>query len=886
MYFSLRNDSDLVIKAKRKRTDHDDSEIIVLVPRGILEGDLPAPLIEGHVHWLSLSTSILEICPLNSIWETLSANWRINCTPGKYRMHRGQELLVDIRSSCWAMVSELFRPFDSPQNLLLSVSPVDSGRSSPSQRLSIVLPRYGLTFYVDEDGDLRSCNIRGMVYDENQCIGTLFGLVNRLVLRPKVKDANVVDLIPRCVLIPEGRISLQRLDHHVYVKVSIPQSALDRVQYQTYRINTDLGFLETVGLTNKLYCAYLHALTSGCGIDPLTGRSGTEEALSLLWSASCWSAMKLSPRDAELLSLIASICPSHTYFKCVQPVKQLDLPVNSQHPELYVVARTIKAHYEKLLSFHENQRNDIFRGFPFRENHLLEHNARRVLYLFPSDSSRQQYVANRHDVWYRGRDRVEYGSGEHRAYTTATIVCLRTAITTIREELWSMAKSWKYVAGAATLSLQYTRSWLAPDLPSIWLQAYNLLRKSDEGKWSQLLFTLPAMAYGSPDLSDLVPVLVAFASHPQFSFENPPPYRSYTLSDGCSPSRDKLRRYITNSAYTFECSHESSISTKSNERSKALERRQPNLNVHDAGLDSDINAAVDQLLLAWPCEIPPRSSLSPELYDVKYLTSHIESHFSSCHRNVKLKEHFTRVQELLCNIQVFSISTPQYAFDPSSTTPSCVPWTPTVEWLFSRPEPRLPEHDTLPRYAAAGGGTPSPRTVRVEQLIATAEARMINPFQRRYLSALRASAESLESELSFVSHGVTELPDAETLMTHYSRCRTTYAESIHYFQRYLGPRSQSERALQQSGQWPRWTPLMLLRCLASSSPVALSGGWKEGLIRLALLLLQVQRARRLLRLHLDHHHEELWRELKNEGCDGWKPEVHPDWLLIQVCCSC
>ena len=99
-----------------------------------------------------------------------------------------------------------------------------------------------------------------------------------------------------------------------------------------------------------------------------------------------------------------------------------------------------------------------------------------------------------------------------------------------------MAESWTNVSGEATLSLQYTRSWLAPNLPSIWLQAYNLLRRGDEGKWYQLLFTLPAMAYSSPNLSDLVPVLVAFASHPQFSFENPPLYKAYTLSDRYSPS--------------------------------------------------------------------------------------------------------------------------------------------------------------------------------------------------------------------------------------------------------------------------------------------------------------------------------------------------------------
>ena len=860
-----------MIKAKRRQVARDDWETIVLIPHKILEGDLPALLIEEHVHWLSLSTSVLEICSLDSIWGTSPKNWKVDCILGQYRMHRGHELLVNVRSPSWAMVSELLKPLETPSHLLVSASPIDSGRPSPSWQLSVLLPRYGLSFYVDKDGDLQSRDIRGMVYDENQCIGTLFGLVNRLVLRPKVKDANVVDLIPRCVLIPEGGVSFRKLDHHVRVEVSIPQSALDRVHYRTYRINTDLGFLETVGLTNRLYCAYLHALTSGCGTDPLIGRSGTEEALSLLRSASCWSTMKISPRDAKLLGLIASICPSHEGFRCVQPVKWLDLPVISQHPELYLVARTIKTHYEKLLSFHENQQNDIFQGFPFREGCLLERSARRASYLFPSDPARQQSVANCHDVCYRGRDLVKYGSGEHLAYTTATIVYRRTATTTMRKNILGMIESRTTLPGnVPPVSLQYDRSWLDPDLRSMWLMLYNTLRRSSERKWFQLFFTLPAMAYTSPKLSDLAPVLVAFASYPQFSFEDPPPYRSYTLSDGYSPSRDSLRQYITASAHCLDRSYESSMSTRYHVR-----------------LDPDINAMVNQLLRSWPCETSPPCPLNPELYDVGFLTSRVQSHFSSCYRNVKLKEHLTRVQKLLHNVQATPIPTVQYSFDPPESIPSYIPWTLAIKQLFSRPQPWLSEHNTLPHCAANVEMTSFSGAVAMRQLITIADANAINPFQRRYISALRASADSFESEMSIVSHGVTELPDSETLVAHYARCRATYAESIHRLQQHLGPSSLSERALQQSGQWPCTTPCVLLRFLASNSPVTLSDDWKGCLIRLALLVLHVQRARRLVRLHLENSHEELRKELQNGGCDGWKAEMHPDWLLIQVCCpSC
>ena len=83
VYFSLRKKrSNLVIRAKRKQVTG-DSDIIELIPQEKLEGDLPAVLIKGHAHWLNLSTSVLEIRPLDSLWTTSSENWKITCTPGK-----------------------------------------------------------------------------------------------------------------------------------------------------------------------------------------------------------------------------------------------------------------------------------------------------------------------------------------------------------------------------------------------------------------------------------------------------------------------------------------------------------------------------------------------------------------------------------------------------------------------------------------------------------------------------------------------------------------------------------------------------------------------------------------------------------------------------------
>ena len=144
-----------------------------------------------------------------------------------------------------------------------------------------------------------------MVYDETQSIGTMAGLVNRLVLRPKLDAADEHS----CVLIPEGNVSFSGCGHHVLVLVDISGLSQKRMTYQTYGIDTDMGCLAgNVSLVNKLYRAYLHALTSNpCCLDPLMKRTGMEEALSILQSAGCRSFTKIDHRNASLLRNIASL---------------------------------------------------------------------------------------------------------------------------------------------------------------------------------------------------------------------------------------------------------------------------------------------------------------------------------------------------------------------------------------------------------------------------------------------------------------------------------------------------------------------------------------------------------------------------------------------------
>jgi len=298
VHFSLQNDN-LVVRAQCRQMN----DILQLIPPSKLRGDLPSSLVNDHVHWLNLSTSTIEIRPLKKLWEESSENWKIDCTPGRYRMYKGHETLVDIRSPTWAVVSKYLANFckclDSPLpideqrgfcDILITTSTIDS-----VPQLSVAFPRYDLSFFVNARDELESRDFKDMVYDEDQSIGTLFSIENLLVLRPKSHLVGCLlpeALIPRRVLIPNGEF-LKRNDGGQLSRNPHLHGTSGPLYY-TYEVDTELGCLTGNGeLKSTRYLAYLHAMTSCYRPDPLTGKTGAQAGLSLLQSARCRSIMRL-----------------------------------------------------------------------------------------------------------------------------------------------------------------------------------------------------------------------------------------------------------------------------------------------------------------------------------------------------------------------------------------------------------------------------------------------------------------------------------------------------------------------------------------------------------------------------------------------------------------
>lgn len=72
--------------------------------------------------------------------------------------------------------------------------------------------------------------------------------------------------------------------------------------------------MDNGSLQSKLVVCHLHALTSHCLPDELTGRTGTEQALTILRSASLRSFEYLREADVMKLKAIAKLTPGRQFY--------------------------------------------------------------------------------------------------------------------------------------------------------------------------------------------------------------------------------------------------------------------------------------------------------------------------------------------------------------------------------------------------------------------------------------------------------------------------------------------------------------------------------------------------------------------------------------------
>jgi hypothetical protein len=285
----------------RIRAAGENDRLFELIPHSILQGDFPQHMVDDCAHWMDIKSEEIEFRPLNSQWEPSKHNTRVYYQDLEMR-GEGKKFL-DVRSNSASMIHSVLQPLEYSQFVEATIKDEDSS-------LEIKLPRFNLVFFANKEKDLECLQFRDMIMDGNQEFGTMVGLRNRLVLRDK---SNKEGSLRRKVLIPHGTVHSRTAGSHVEVIIDTTRDK--KVVFHAFDIDPILcRLVGNSSLRSRLYKIYLHALTSHCLTDPLTGRTGTEEALHDLNSAAIWSFRGLDSNERDLLDHIANLTPTRRFY--------------------------------------------------------------------------------------------------------------------------------------------------------------------------------------------------------------------------------------------------------------------------------------------------------------------------------------------------------------------------------------------------------------------------------------------------------------------------------------------------------------------------------------------------------------------------------------------
>lgn len=164
----------------------------------------------------------------------------------------------------------------------------------------------------------------------------------------------------------------------------------------------------------------IHALTSFCLPDPLTSKTGTEQALTTLSSASLRSFKRLADEDIKLLNHIANLSPIRSFYprneQVMQEVRWLSgLGFLAQHSKFVEMARSIANQAQRSSIFYLDARFDL-PEFPSSDPDLARRESLRTAMFRISGFGAEDFTIAS-DAQYKSRDRGQNSSKFSNSYT-------------------------------------------------------------------------------------------------------------------------------------------------------------------------------------------------------------------------------------------------------------------------------------------------------------------------------------------------------------------------------------------------------------------------------------------------------------------------------------
>lgn len=883
VYFGIRHagkpDEAVVVQLRSGRN------VLEFVPREVFvrghEFDLPLKLRdEMCMHFLNYTTGCLEIRRQPQIWRLRPQDWvldlrRRTCQRGRLgKISR----LLSYESRIGRSLVQSFDNFERPEGLLFYLP--CAGRSRPYVEVN----RFELTFFVNKQGLLQD-NKSNMEFDEDQDVGTLYGLLSKIVLR------DVKDHAKRSVIVPLGDAHSRLCGPHV--EITIKTGANNLIKFD---IDEVLGRLVTPPEPALIYAkAYYHALTSFPIPDPLTSRTGMEEAFHILRSGAAqpWQALS-GTLPQKFLQNITQLSPKREFYPSDQRRLQTvhwdpTLPATVQHDHLDALAQDLIYKSNQLEVFEKNQNSILPRPLACILRKRGEHE--RVLYE-PSSLHPLHHSINDHV--YHSRDVAKDSWHTHNVANITRCLLGRPFQILGKIDLKAVLQEQQVLGGFEQGSI------LACSLSKLfngkvfdrWGQLVLRSINADPLRPYNVAFDLALLAYQG--LGDIHQVLAAFARLNELKELQLPHCPEFSDLKFAEPEVGKFAILIKALSPEFERSR------KHRQDRAALQR-------HEDRCMEESRLLAQYFTGQWPARQLQLTDEAPQTKLIKSTEAFeaILETWNKVHHNHDLILFISNVQAILDRNTI-----PRPADIVASTTVRAriskqdmmrvahsLRNAPTIPDLGQEVLPKAtmqtvqsapilsPRHLVTQRSTPSHSKRPQKEGLRELGYILKDLSRTSDSIRRSYGEDLLKSLAALEqaddaaTEMRVLidafghefglQHQIFEVDkliqsQRTTIFDHFGMCDDRY------------------QWLRLGDLWPDSGTVTLLEQLRSSVQVNFGPGVKEALVDFGLLITLRQWLGRVRHEYLHRNARKLQDLLQNTGHENWSPVDRPDWLLMEI----
>ncbi|KAF8851671.1 hypothetical protein BDZ45DRAFT_140606 [Acephala macrosclerotiorum] len=862
-----------------------------LIPSRLIRGELPSAFVDDFVHWYNMNDDCVEFRSAEDPWIESSENWRLvrSSTGSPWRLMKHEASLVGVKSETAKLLSTIFSPLEDQFR-------IHNIFHHSSSSLDIELPRLQLSFHLKSHSpSIESRQFRGMKIDPDQSLGTLVGLLNKLVLKYEKGDN-------RLVIIPEGEVTYERVAGHVRVSVQKDSAA----KAHAYHVDSHIGRLVDNGsLRSKLFLCYLHGVTAFCLVDPLTKKTGTEQAISILNSAAVRSFVRLTQEDVEILSKIARLTPGRKYYpeneRVMQTVTWSKLGFMAQHGRFYTSVNSILDQADTYDVF--NPEASVERLRPDHvQVHLLERDFIRSSTLRVSGFGAEDHSVN-YDIVYSSRDRNQNSSQGFQAFIMSSTICHERKLLhyhvhgDLTSLLWAAFSKINDVHGPGLepplCDMRYSAKQLlepAKIVSKYWSSLHETFSRSNPrfDKFG-LMIWLSTLAFAKDSDMQILQSLAFLFSAPDAIPMSAPFVKIFQLGKGSKINSPDLRNAFRPAALTpFHQCAEANLPKYTWENARALKKRRQSTFKNNQ--DRALNKFLKELEAQWPYEVP----VIPSCYSFDTPCPYIDMDkalliakpkFKIWFDNHQYAKYLKRIADALNEQQISPVQSLVYPVSSRAINgqrgQGC--GFVNIEDIFacSTPSVLVPENRILDGLISSDLSAEKP-IFRLAALLQNAESQTHSSYEENYIKDLRGSLTSLQSRSSQSGLQLTGDAIKEALIVNLNRCQKHVYQVYEAIVSALGLPNGSKASEIAVGvkQSPRVSPIFLLQQLSRTRWQKISNDWKISIVQYGHALTDLHRAQRLL--SLASNHADLIRELQNSGHKNWNSLDYPESLLLEV----